>query len=466
MTEGYDVVVIGAGPAGYVAAIRCAQLGLKTACIDKRMELGGTCLNVGCIPSKTLLYATELMYKTRKDGAALGLNASSLTYDFPQMMQRKREVIASLNAGIKGLFKKNKVVHITGSASFLSAHTLSVSQGAISQTITARYVIIATGSEPTPLPFLPFDERRIVSSTGALQLDRVPDKLVVVGAGVIGVELGSVYARLGSKVTFVEFVDRVCSTLDRDISKAFQDILVKQGMEFHLSCKVKSIDLSDKAARVHVEKADSSLFTLDADIVLVAVGRRPFTQGLGLDKVGIDLSPRGLVPVDDGFRTKVPHIYAVGDSIEGPMLAHKASEEGACVAESIAGVVSSIDYISIPSIVYAHPEIASVGLSEEEAQNKGFSVQVGTYFFKGNPRGKCMLEEDGFVKVIADSVTDKLLGVHILGAHASEMITVAGFAMEKRMTSLDLGSLCFPHPTLSEAIKEAALSIHKKAIHK
>ncbi len=466
MTDTYDVVIIGSGPAGYVAAIRCAQLGLKTACIDKRMELGGTCLNVGCIPSKTLLYATEMLYKMEKDGALMGIKTPGISADFPGMMKRKRDVVSSLNAGIKGLFKKNKVTHITGAASFLSPDTLSVSQGPTSQTLKARSMILATGSEPTPLPFLPFDERIVISSTGALQLDKVPKKLVVIGAGVIGVELGSVYSRLGSKVSFVEFADRICPALDHEVSKGFQDILIKQGMEFHLSCKVKAVDIEGQAAHVRVARSDESTFSLEADVVLVSVGRRPFTQGLGLDKVGIDLCQRGLVPVDDQFRTKVSHIYAVGDIIDGPMLAHKASEEGVCVAEGIAGLCPALDYISIPSIVYAHPEIASVGFSEEEAKKKGFEVKIGHYSFKSNPRAKCTLEEDGFVKVIADDKTDKLLGVHIMSAHASEMITAAVFAIEKRMTSLDLAHLCFPHPTLSEAIKEAALSIHKKAIHK
>jgi len=466
MAQEFDVVVIGSGPAGYVAAIRCAQLGLKTACVEKRMELGGTCLNVGCIPSKTLLHSTELFYKIKKDGAKLGIFTDGLSMQFSKMMERKKEVVSTLGEGIKGLFKKNKVTLFTGSASFTSSHSISISQGPTSEVVSGKNFIIATGSEPTPLPFLPFDERKIVSSTGALSLPFVPEKLVVVGAGVIGVELGSVYARLGCQVTFVEFLDKICPTLDASISKAFQEILIKQGMQFHLSSKVTGIDLSEKNALVKVLKSDGSQLNLDADVVLVSVGRRPFTQNLSLDKAGIELSPKGQVPIDGRFRTKIPHIYAIGDIVDGPMLAHKASEEGVTVAEIIAGLSPHLDYVSIPNVVYTHPEVASVGLTEEEALQKGFTIKTGTYFFRSNSRGKCTMEEDGFVKVIADEKSDKLLGVHILGAHASEMIAIAVLAFEKRMTSLDLANICYPHPTLSEAIKEAALSIHKKAIHK
>jgi len=466
MAEEFDVVIIGAGPAGYVAAIRCAQLGLKTACVEKRMELGGTCLNVGCIPSKTLLHTTELLYALKAEGAKLGLKSSGVAFDFPRMMDRKKEVITSLNEGVKGLFKKNKVSLFTGSASFTSPTEVTVSQGATSAHLAAKHFIIATGSEPVPLPFLPFDERRIISSTGALSLDKVPEKMVVVGAGVIGVELGSVYARLGCDVTFVEFLDKICPTLDTSISKAFQEILIKQGMKFHLSSKVTGIDLSDKGALVKVSQADGSLLNLPADVVLVSIGRRPYTQNLALDKAGIELSPKGQIPINGQFRTKVAHIYAIGDSVDGPMLAHKASEEGVAVAEIIAGQTPHIDYVSIPSVVYTNPEVAASGLTEDEAKGHGFTTKTGTYFFKSNSRGKCTGEEEGFVKIIADEKTDKILGIHILGAHASEMIALGVLAVEKRMTSLELGSISYPHPTLSEAIKEAALSIHKKAIHK
>ena len=466
MAEEFDVVVIGAGPAGYVAAIRSAQLGLKTACIEKRMELGGTCLNVGCIPSKTLLHTTELLYTLKTEGGKLGLKSSGVSFDFPRMMERKKEVISSLNEGIKGLFKKNKVTLFTGNASFISPTTITVSQGATSAQISSKHFIIATGSEPVPLPFLPFDERRIISSTGALSLDKVPEKMVVVGAGVIGVELGSVYARLGSDVTFVEFLDKICPTLDSSLSKAFQEILSKQGMKFHLSSKVTGIDLSDKGAIVKVSKTDGTILNLPADVVLVSIGRRPYTQNLGLDKAGIELSPKGQIPVSGQFRTKASHIYAIGDSVDGPMLAHKASEEGVAVAEIIAGQTPHIDYVTIPSVVYTNPEVAATGLTEEECKQYGFSPKTGTYFFKSNSRGKCTGEEEGFVKVIADEKTDKILGVHILGAHASEMIALGVLALEKRLTSLELGSISYPHPTLSEAVKEAALSVHKRAIHK
>jgi dihydrolipoamide dehydrogenase len=466
MEEEFDVAIIGAGPSGYVSAIRCAQLGLKTACIEKRMELGGTCLNVGCIPSKTLLHASETFYKVKHEGRSLGIRGEGLQYDFSQMMARKKEVVSSLGEGIKGLFKKNKVTHFTGSASFDSPHIINVQQGPTSVKIKAKNVIIATGSEPVALPFLPFDERKVVSSTGALSLDKVPSKLVVIGAGVIGVELGSVYSRLGSDVTFIEFMDRICPTLDASVSKTFQEVLIKQGMKFHLSSKVTGVDLSDKGVNVKVETKDGSKFELLCDVTLVCVGRRPFSSHLSLDKAGIELNQKRQIPVDGNFRTSVPHIYAVGDIIDGPMLAHKASEEGVAVAEIIANLTPHIDYASVPNVVYTYPEVAAVGLTEEEAKAKGFELVIGTYFFRSNPRAKCAKEEDGFVKVIADAKSDKLLGLHIIGPHASEMIAHGALAIEKRMTSLDIATSCFAHPTLSEAIKEAALSIHKRAIHK
>lgn len=466
MAQEFDVVVIGAGPAGYVAAIRLAQLGFKTACIEKRLELGGTCLNVGCIPSKALLHSTELLYKVKMEGKKLGLESDKISAHFPRMMERKKEVVSSLNEGVKALFKKNKVTLFTGAASFVSDHVLSVSQGPTAEEIVAKKIVIATGSMPVSLPFLPFDERRIVSSTGALSLDKVPNKLIVVGAGVIGVELGSVYARLGSEVTFVEFLDRVCPTMDEGISKALHESLVKQGMKFHLSSKVVSAQMTDKLISLKIAKVDGETFVQEGDVILVAIGRKPFTEGLSLSRVGVELTPKGLIPIDANFRTKVAHIYAIGDCVDGPMLAHKASEEGVAVAEIIAGQKPSVDYVLIPNVVYTYPEVASVGLTESEAKSLGLKASVGTYAFKANSRAKCTLEEGGFVKVVADAVSDRILGVHILGAHASELISSALVAMEKRMTVEEVAHGCFPHPTLSEAIKEACLSIHKKAIHK
>jgi dihydrolipoamide dehydrogenase len=467
MEDIFDVVIIGAGPAGYVAAIRCAQLGLKTACIEKRMELGGTCLNVGCIPSKTLLYSSELYHTVKTKGQSLGILSQSCSFDFSQMMKRKKEVISSLNQGIKGLFKKNKITHFTGSASFLSSGSVEICQGPTSTIVKGKKFIIATGSEPTPLPFLPFDERKVLSSTGALSLDKVPESLIVIGAGVIGVELGSVYARLGSKVVFIEFLDKICPMFDGSISKAFLDVLQKQGMEFHLSSKVVSAEVSDNRILVKGQKTqDQSTFSLESEAILVSIGRRPYTQGLGLDKVGITTNAKGQIPVNGQFMTTAPNIYAIGDIVDGPMLAHKASEEGTCIAEIIAGLSPCLDYISIPNVIYTHPEVASVGLTEEEAKSYGFTITCGTYFFKSNSRGKCSAEEDGFVKIIVDNLTDSVLGLHIMGAHASEMITLAVSIVGNRMKCEDLSSLCFPHPTLSEAIKEAALSVHKKAIHK
>ncbi|NDD58027.1 MAG: dihydrolipoyl dehydrogenase [Chlamydiae bacterium] len=463
--ESFDVVIIGAGPAGYVAAIRAAQLGLKVACVDKRSELGGTCLNVGCIPSKALLHASQTYYQVKKEGKQIGIRSEGLSYDFPSMMGRKKEVVASLQKGILGLFKKNKVTHLIGSATFRSEREIAVKNGSHEQTFTATHFVIATGSEPTPLPFIPFDEKKILSSTGALQLDKVPEKMIVVGAGVIGVELGSVYARLGSHVCFVEFMDRVCPTLDGSLSKGLQQSLQRQGMEFHLSAKVMGIEVTDRGALVKVATSVGGSIELFGDVVLAAIGRRPFTQDLGLFSLGIELTAKGLIPVDGLFRTKLPHIYAIGDVIDGPMLAHKASEEGVCVAEIIANAIGHIDYASLPNVVYTHPEVASTGLTEEEAKAQGFNVLSGSYSFMNNPRGKCTQEEEGFVKVLVDAHTDKVLGIHILGAHASEMIATGVMAIEKRLTAKELSSLCFAHPTLSEAIKEATLAVYKRAIH-
>ncbi len=466
MAKQFDVVVVGAGPGGYVAAIRCAQLGLKTACIEKRGSLGGTCLNVGCIPSKTLLHSTELLSKIRREGKLLGIEGERVEAHFPRMMERKQEVIRSLNEGIKALFKKNQISHFAGAGSFSSSHSITVSQGATKEEIEGKSFILATGSEPTPLAFLPFDERRVLSSTGALSLDKVPRKMVVVGAGVIGVELGSVYSRLGTEVIFVEFLDRVCPTLDPGLSKALLSSLTKQGMQFHLSSKVMGADISSKEIHLQVETSDKSSLSLQTDTVLVSIGRRPYTQGLALDKAGIVVDAKGLIPVDGQFRALVPHIYAIGDIIDGPMLAHKASEEGIVVAEIIAGQSPSLDYLAIPNVVYTSPEVASVGLSEAEAKNLGFSVLTGQCSFSANPRAKCSAEEEGFVKILADAATDTILGIHIIGPHASELIAEGCLAFSRRVKVKELSSVCHAHPTLSEVLKEAALSIHKKAIHK
>jgi dihydrolipoamide dehydrogenase len=440
-----------------VAAIRAAQLGLKVACVDKEKELGGTCLNVGCIPSKTLLHATELYWKMIHEAPLLGLKAEKCSYSLLEIMNRKKKVVRAFNEGISALFKKNKIAFFQGNAQFISKTTIQVG----SETLEAKSFILATGSAPTPLPFLPFDEKRIVSSTGALSFEKVPEKLLIVGAGVIGVELGSVYSRLGSQVTFIEFLDRICPMLDPALSKELQKTLTAQGMTFHLSTKVTGAETSGKEIVLKTEKGD---FTGDA--ALVAIGRRPQTAGLGLESVGITPTPQGFIPINSRFQTAIPSIYAIGDIVDGPMLAHKASEEGIAVAEIIAGQNPTVHYLAIPNVIYTYPEVAAVGLTEEEAKKLNLTVKTGQFPFKVNSRAKCTGEEEGFVKVIADSTTDRLLGVHIIGAHASELIAEACLALQNGLTAAQVAHTPHAHPTLSEAMKEAALALHGKAIHR
>jgi len=456
MVDFFDVVIIGSGPGGYVAAIRAAQLGLKTACVEKEKALGGTCLNVGCIPSKCLLQSSEMYYQLLHEGKTHGIEATP-KINFSQMMKRKEEVVSGFNVGIEGLFKKNKVTHIKGTATFKDPHTITVN----GQDYTSKNFILATGSEPTPLPFLPFDEERVLSSTGALALKEVPKKMIVVGAGIIGVELGSVYSRLGAEVHFVEFLDKICPTLDDAISKALEQTLTKQGLTFQLSSKVSSAEVTSSGVKLSIEGGE----TLSADRVLVSVGRRPYTQGLGLESAQITPDKRGFIPIDDNFRTSQPHIYAIGDIVDGPMLAHKASEEGYAAVEIIAGQSPHIEYIAIPSVVYTHPEVGVVGLTEAEAKRMGLSIKIGKFPFKANSRARCSGEDFGFVKMIADAKTGVLLGVHIISAHAGELIAEATLALEKRMTAADLAHTCHAHPTLSEALKEAAMALTSKPIH-
>jgi dihydrolipoamide dehydrogenase len=466
MSEIFDVVVIGSGPGGYVAAIRAAQLGLKTACIEKETELGGTCLNVGCIPSKALLHSSEFYRKIQTEGKAHGIEASTVEFNFKQMMARKQTIVASFNAGIAGLFKKNKVTRVSGNAALQNSTTIAISGGTTDQEITARNIILATGSAPIALPFLPFDEQRILSSTGALALKQIPQKMLVVGAGIIGVELGSVYSRLGTQVTFIEFLDRICPTLDESLSKELQRLLQTQGMQFNLSSKVTGAQVTDKQILLKVALADQSVQEMSADVVLVCIGRKPYTQGLGLEKAGVALNEKGFVKIDGQFRTNLANVFAIGDIVDGPMLAHKASEEGVAVAEIIAGHQPKIEYAAIPNVVYTNPEVAAVGMTEAEAKSAGLEVKVGTSLFKANSRARCTGEENGFVKMIVEAKTGTIIGIHIIGAHASELIAEGALAIQKRATVEEIARLPHAHPTLSEAIKEAALDVDKRAIHK
>lgn len=462
--EKYDVVVIGSGPGGYVAAIRAAQLGLKTACIEKDNTVGGTCLNVGCIPSKTLLHSTELYSTLLHSGAELGISCQNLQADFPQMMKRKTEVVTSLVNGIRGAFKKNKVTHIQGQASFIDEFRVQVTNGNEIQEIQADNFILATGSESIPLPFLPFDETHILSSTGALNLKSVPKKMIVIGAGVIGVELASVYNRLGTEVVIVEMLDKICVGLDETISKNFFQILKKQGLTFHLGAKVVSGKVAgNKVSLEVILEGQNTPEKFDADVVLVAVGRRPYTKGLNLEKIGLELTK--FLPVNNRFQTKISHIYAIGDLIEGPMLAHRASEEGIAVAEIIASKNPKVNYLTIPGVIYTHPEVASVGLTEADAKALNLELLIGICSFKANPRARCMNDTDGLVKVIGDKKSGRLIGLHILGPQASEMIGEGVIAMQKNATLEEIASTSHAHPTLNEAILEATQQALGKSIH-
>jgi len=463
MAENFDVVVIGSGPGGYVAAIRAAQLGLKTACIEKG-PLGGTCLNVGCIPSKALLHSSELFYKLTHHLPDHGVHVENPTYDFPAMMERKNKVVSDFNQGVGALFAKNKITQIQGIGHLKSPTEIEV-RGEGNQVIETKNIILATGSEPIDLPFLPIDEKRIITSTGALALETVPKKLLVIGAGVIGVELGSVYNRLGSEVTFIEFLPKICPTMDEAISKSFQKILEGQNLTFHLSTKVTAADIgSDKITLTTQHEGTQS--TLEGDVVLCSIGRRPYTRDLGLENVSIAPNEKGFIPINGHFQTTVPNIYAIGDIVDGPMLAHKASEEGVAVAEIIAGESPTIEYMAIPNVVYTDPEVAAVGLTEKEAKDASLQVKVGIFPFKTNSRAKCTGEEEGMVKIVSDAATDRLLGIHILGAHASEIIAEAVLAIQKKVTTEELANTPHAHPTLSEAVKEAALAALGRAIHR
>lgn len=456
----FDVIVIGSGPGGYVAAIRAAQLGLKTACVEKG-PLGGTCLNVGCIPSKALLHSSELYYTLNHHMQEHGITFEKAGYDFDAMMKRKSGIVQGFNQGIDFLFKKNKVTHLKGTGTLKDATSVEV-DGEVHK---AKAIILATGSEPIALPFLPIDEKQVVTSTGALSLEQVPKRLLVIGAGVIGVELGSVYNRLGSEVSFIEFLPKILPTMDPDVSKTFQAIMEKQGLSFHLSSKVISADINEGGIALHVE-TEGQTSTYEGDVVLCCIGRRPYTESLGLERVGVTPDSKGFIPINGRFQTSVESIYAIGDIVDGPMLAHKASEEGVAVAEIIAGQAPHIEYMAIPNVVYTDPEVASVGLTEEQAKEHGFTVKTGSFPYKTNSRAKCTGQEEGMVKIVADRKTDTILGIHIVGSHASEIIAEGVLAIENKVKALDLANTPHAHPTLSEAVKEAALDVHGRPIHR
>ena len=463
----YDLVVIGSGPGGYVCAIRAAELGLKTAVVERWPTFGGTCLNIGCIPSKALLHTSELFAEAGEKFADFGIKVGKPKLDLKAMLAHKDKVVEANVSGVAFLFKKNKIDAFRGVGSIAGPGRVTVTgEDGKLETVEAKNIVIATGSDVAPLTGVVIDEKRIVSSEGALKFDRVPKSLLVVGAGVIGLELGSVWRRLGAEVTVVEFLDRVLPGTDGEVAKQAQRILQRQGMTFRLSSKVSGVDSGGDMLKVAVEQAaGSAAETLEAETVLVAIGRHPFTQGLGLDKPGVALDERGRVKTDAHFRTNVEGVYAIGDVIAGPMLAHKAQEEGVAVAEIIAGQAGHVNYGVIPNVIYTSPEIASVGQHEEELKAAGVDYKVGKFPVSANGRARAMLATEGFVKVLADKATDRVLGVHIVGAYAGELIQEASVLMEFSGSAEDLGRVCHAHPTLSESVKEAALAAWWKPIH-
>jgi dihydrolipoamide dehydrogenase len=466
MSDRFDVAVVGAGPGGYVAAIRAAQLGMKVVCIDKRAALGGTCLNIGCIPSKALLDSTELYAITKSRLGRHGIQVGEITVDLKAMMARKDHVVKGLTDGVAFLFKKNHITFVQGTARLAGSGKLAIkrTQGA-GEMLEAKSIILATGSEAVSLPALPFDSSAILSSTEALGLDKVPTHLIVVGGGYIGLELGSVWARLGAKVTVIEFLPRILAQGDAEIAAQLHKALGKQGLTFHIETRVTSASVQGGHVIVNAQaKGESVLF--QGDKVLVAVGRRPFIAGLGLDEAGVAVDERsGRVLVNEHFETRVPGVFAIGDLIAGPMLAHKAQEEGIALAEQLAGKKTHVNYATIPSVIYTWPEVASVGQTEEQVKESGRAYRVGKFPFQANGRARSLDEAEGFVKVIADAETDRLLGVHILGPRASELIAEAVLAMEFAGSAEDIARTCHAHPTLSEAVHEAALAVDKRAIH-
>ncbi|SHG90403.1 dihydrolipoamide dehydrogenase [Cognatiyoonia sediminum] len=458
----YDVIVIGSGPGGYVSAIRCAQLGLKTAIVEGRETLGGTCLNVGCIPSKALLHATEMLHEAQANFAKMGLKGKAQTVDWKQMLQYKMDTIGQNTQGVEFLMKKNKIDWLKGWGSIPAVGQVKVGD----EVHEAKNIIIASGSTPTDLPGVEVDEKTVVTSTGALELPKVPKTFVVIGGGVIGLELGSVYARLGAEVTVIEFLDQITPGQDKEIAKTFQRTLKKQGMKFVMGAAVQSAKKKGTKAEVTYKlRKDDSEHTITADAVLLATGRRPYTDGLGLAELGVEMTERGQIKTDSHYRTNVTGIYAIGDAIEGPMLAHKAEDEGMACAEGIAGQHPHVNYGVIPGVIYTHPEVSSVGATEEVLKDQGVDYKVGKFSFMGNGRAKANFAGDGFVKILADKATDRILGAHIIGPMAGDLIHEICVAMEFGATAEDLARTCHAHPTYSEAVREAALACGDGAIH-
>lgn len=458
----YDVIIIGAGPGGYVSAIRCAQLGLKTAIVEGRETLGGTCLNVGCIPSKALLHATHMLHEAEHNFAEMGLKGKAPSVDWKQMQAYKAKTIGQNTSGVEFLMKKNKIDWLKGWGSIPAAGQVKVGD----EVHETKNIVIASGSEPSSLPGIEIDEKTVVTSTGALELGKIPKKLVVIGAGVIGLEMGSVYARLGAEVTVVEFLDAITPGADAEVAKTFQKLLTKQGLKFTLGAAVQSVTTKNNKATVTYKlRKDDSEHTIDADTVLVATGRKPYTDGLGLDALGVEMTDRGQIKTDAHYSTNVAGIYAIGDAITGPMLAHKAEDEGMAVAEGIAGQKPHVNYDVIPGVIYTHPEVGSVGKTEEQLKEEGRAYKVGKFSFMGNGRAKANFAGDGFVKMIVDASTDRILGAHIIGPMAGDLIHEICVAMEFGAAAEDIARTCHAHPTYSEAVREAALACGDGPIH-
>ena len=465
MAEKFQAVVIGGGPGGYVCAIRLSQLGLKTACIESRGSLGGTCLNIGCIPSKSLLNLSEEFHKV-KSLANKGIEVGDVKLNLDKMMKSKDKAVTVLTKGVEFLFKKNKVTYFKGYASFKSKNEILIKDNENKETIIqSEKTIIATGSVASSLPGIEIDEQKIVSSTGALKLEKVPNKMVVVGGGYIGLEMGSVWSRLGSEVQVVEFLDHITPGMDKEISSEFMKILKKQGIKFNMQNKVEKIKKNKSGVTVSTVDKEGNKNNLDCDVVLISVGRKANTEGLNLETVGVELDDRKRIKTDKSFKTNLENIYAIGDVISGPMLAHKAEDEGIAVAENIAGQSGHVNYDTIPGVIYTTPEVASIGKTEEQLKESNIKYKIGKFSFMANSRAKAIDDAEGFVKILADETTDKVLGAHIIGPHAGELIAEIGVAMEFGASSEDIARTCHAHPTFSEAVKEAALSVDKRAIH-